>query len=475
MLLLISIALSGEHFIEVSEPQLIGGENYAATWARAFPAEEGWYFFRAAGDDYQVHKLDDDLNLLDAGTKLTGRDDLVDHGISLCPDGTWLHVGTTNSQPNANDGAWAFRYDADFTIIVENELAAGDATTRYNDAPVVCTNFLDGSLFTYNDESETAPFVRLNDDAEVSKITEINAQPHTTGGAMIWENETQNLLLVRAWVVGPRLVVERYDRKMNLVATPLELQFTNAEDDLYWPQGLLRLGDYYYLAYMQRPASPGDWSTDTGNVWIAAFDMDWNILERVQLTDYQPDPDRNDMRYGAMQPWLARKGATLLVLYDNEVQPTVITITIDGSLADPDTPEDNEPIDTGDTAVSGDLVADAGADVNGVVGEIITFDGSASYGGGDLLYTWTVTQAAEGSSLETSDLYNGDSAEVVMVADVAGTYELTLTVSDGTQSATDTVVATVTLEEESCGGCGGAGAPGLVVLLGGLLAVRRRR
>ncbi len=475
MLLLMSVALSGEHFIEVSDPQLIGGENYAATWARAFPAEEGWYFFRAAGADYQVHMLDDDLNLLDAGTPLTGRDDLVDHGIAACPDGSWLHVGTTNSQPNANDGAVAFRYDSDFNIIAENEIASQDSTTRYNDAPVVCTGFLNGSLFTYNDESETAPFVRLNDDAEVSKIIELNAQPHTTGGAMIWENETQNLLIVRAWVVGPRLVVERYDSKMNLVATPLELQFAEAEQDLYWPQGLLRLGEFYYLAYMQRPASPGDWSTDTGNVWIAAFDMDWNLQERVQLTDYQPDAERDNMRFGAMQPWLARKGDTLLVLFDNEVQPTVISITIDGTLSDPDTPEDNGPGDTGDTGESGDLVADAGPDVDGVVGEIIALDGSASYGPGELLYTWTVSGAPGDSSLDTSDLYNGDSSEAVMVADVPGTYELSLTVSDGTLSATDTVTATVTLEEEGCGGCGGAGAPGLALLLSGLLAVRRRR
>ncbi len=477
MLLSIALSFAGEVFLEVSEPEIVGGTNYRATWARAFPAEEGWHFFRAAGSDYQHHMLSDDLELLDAGNKLTGRDDLVDHAISQCPDGTWLHVGTTNSSPGANDGAWVFRYDADFQIIAQYEIANGDETTFYNDAPVLCTNFIDASVFTYNLEVQTAPMVVFAQDGSVERVVDITSQPHTSGAAMKWENESEELLVVRAWTLGPRIMVDRYDRDLNLVSV-VELDHIPDEQNAYWPQGLLRLGDYYVLAYMRRPETGQDWSTDTGNVWLTAFDLDWNVIEELQLTDYQPDDQ--GLRIGAMQPWLARKGDTLLVLYDKEVQPTVIRITVDGDLADEEDPvdprEDTGPDDT-DDPTGGDPVADAGGNVTGLLGDTIELDGSGSYDpdGDALTYTWTVDQAPSDSLLDTANLFNADTEVVSFSPDKSGNYTLTLTVTDGVGVSADSVQVTIGTEAETCGCAGGAALPGMVLVLGGLVAVGRRR
>lgn len=474
MLLLCQLALAGDILLAVGEEELVGGENYRATWARAFPAENGqWHFFRAAGGDYQHHYLDSDLSLLDNGKALTGRTDLVDHAIARCPDGTFLHVGTTNSSPNANDGAWVFRYDENLDRIAEFELASGDATTIYNDSPTTCTGVLDGALFTYSGEGhEVAPFIVLDENAEPVETVEIVSQPNTTGSALLWENESQTIVLVRAWTVGPKFVVDHYDSDMNLVGTPKELQISDSDQDLYWPQALLRLGDYYVLAYMERNTAERTWSTDTGNVWVAVFDLDFNFIEKEQITDYAEGDD--GVTIGAMQPWLARSGDTLLVLYDRQVQPTVTKVEIDPALADQEDPI----VDTSDPGTDNlTPVADGGGSFDALVGDTIVLDGSGSYDddGDELTFVWTVNAAPDGSSLTNGNLLNADTDTTSFVADVSGIYRLELTVSDGRAQASDTVVVTVGQEAETCG-CSGAGAvPGMVVMLAGLVAVSRRR
>ena len=51
-------------------------------------------------------------------TPLTGRTDLIDHAISKCPDGTYMHLGS-GEVVVPDDSAWGFRYDADWNMIAE--------------------------------------------------------------------------------------------------------------------------------------------------------------------------------------------------------------------------------------------------------------------------------------------------------------------------------------------------------------------
>jgi hypothetical protein len=274
--------------------------------------------------------------------------------------------------------------------------------------------------------------------------------------------------------VGPKFVVDHYDRDMNLVGTPQELQISDSDQDVYWPQALLRLGDYYVLAYMQRNSEDTTWSTETGNVWVAVFDLDFNFIEKEQITDYEAGDD--GVTIGAMQPWLARSGDTLLVLYDRQVQPTVTRVEVDPALSDPDDPI----IDTSDPGTDNTTpVADGGGSFDALVGDNIVLDGSASYDddGDELTFVWTVNAAGDGSALATDNLLNADTDTTSFVADMPGIYRLELTVSDGRAQSSDTVVITVGEEAtEGCDGCAGAGAvPGVALMLTGLLAVSRRR
>ena len=88
--------------------------------------------------------------------------------------------------------------------------------------------------------------------------------------------------------------------------------------------------------------------------------------------------------------------------------------------------------------------ANAGSGLNALEGSPITVDGSASYdpdnGPNPLTYSWQFTQVPTGSALTGALKASG--ATATFTPDVAGAYTLTLTVSDGAATGTDTVVVT---------------------------------
>ena len=90
-------------------------------------------------------------------------------------------------------------------------------------------------------------------------------------------------------------------------------------------------------------------------------------------------------------------------------------------------------------------VANAGSDQpNVLTGALVTLDGSeSSDGDGDpLTYAWTLTTQPTGS---TAELSNPVAQMPTFTADLAGTYQATLVVNDGTEdSAADTVAITAT-------------------------------
>lgn len=82
--------------------------------------------------------------------------------------------------------------------------------------------------------------------------------------------------------------------------------------------------------------------------------------------------------------------------------------------------------------------ADAGGDQNVAVGTVVTLHGSGSDPDGDpLTFSWSFLSRPAGS---TAALTPSDTAQPTFLADVAGTFEVRLTVSDGRgNAATDTV------------------------------------
>lgn len=135
------------------------------------------------------------------------------------------------------------------------------------------------------------------------------------------------------------------------------------------------------------------------------------------------------------------------------------------------------------TQDDGRPVANAGADQSVSIGAAVLLDGTASSDpdGDPLAFTWTMASRPGGS---TAALSSANTANPSFTADVAGTYQLSLTVSDGTEySDPDVLVVTATDpngggSSSSCGchaGPSPAGTSTMLLALVAGLATRRRR
>jgi hypothetical protein len=108
-------------------------------------------------------------------------------------------------------------------------------------------------------------------------------------------------------------------------------------------------------------------------------------------------------------------------------------------------------------------VADAGLDQNVSTGSLVTLDGSGSSDADSntLTYSWSFTSKPTGSNATLSD---STIVNPTFMADVAGTYLVSLVVNDGTaDSVADTVTITATSDEPAdqaweSRGIGGGGA-----------------
>ncbi len=93
--------------------------------------------------------------------------------------------------------------------------------------------------------------------------------------------------------------------------------------------------------------------------------------------------------------------------------------------------------------------ADAGGNQETLLGEVVMLDGCSSYdpdnGPEPLTYAWSFFSVAAGSTLTDNDIVDRTECSASFMPDMAGVYELMLTVSDGFES--DIAVAVITVTE----------------------------
>lgn len=305
---------AGEYFTTVSAATSF---ERAATWVRAFSRDDGdWWLLMGLGGDYGVSVLGADMSWDERElVALTGQTNLIDHGITRCPDGSYLHASSANlDQPN--DSAYAFTYTADWQKLGGAAIEERQSGVAHNDMAILCGG---GHRVVGFSAMGKGILHHIGEDALVTHKSEVDGIGFLTGGGMLADPDTGGVLLVTNGNRNHQLFVYELDADYQV----LEKHTVDAAPEgyyAYWPQVLQRVGDHLLLGFMARIESEG-WSQDTGNVWLAALDADLNVVERVQVSQHEA-PE------GAMRPWVARNGTTLLVTADRLVRPHLYTVEL---------------------------------------------------------------------------------------------------------------------------------------------------
>lgn len=380
----IPAVLAEGFFAEVGEPVHL---ESSGTWARALPRAGGWTLaFARNGELHTVPLEREDFGVFSlARTEeraLTSSGGvLTDHAIKRCPDGTWLHVATGTVEDDS-DSAWAFRYDADLELLAEALIQDRVTEVPHHDPPVLCSRLGQGPAFPGPEEfdpSGDASFLHLDAAAEVAHTSTLPGDPRASGSSLLTLPDADRTVYI-GYNYRDTMHVLELDADFEVVS---EREVLLLGDGLraYWPQGLLRVGEHYLVAFMGREDMTG--GGDRGDVFLGVFDDDWTLLQQEQLTDFGWED-------GAMRPWLARRGAQLLVTYDRSNQHYIQELTLDVAALDiTDDPGDTgqnpaeleTPVDTGDTGEPGPDYPDSGA--TGDSGGAGTSGSGSSTGGGD--------------------------------------------------------------------------------------------
>lgn len=337
LLLLLVPAFAGEVFASI-DPEITQGMG--GTWARYHATEAGYWFFQVAGSDGWMEDVAEDLSGYDdrARIQLTHVANLQDTQVERCPDGGWLLIGSYTID-SFDDSSAAWRFEEDFTERWHFTIAERDPSHKHNDMVVVCTPLTEGVIFDGGEGSSGGQpeFIEVTG-GELGKSYPL--QVGAQGASAAFREEDSMTLVVDANGAGSEEVrVHVFDAEWNetdKVIVPL------SGGKAKWPQRFQPYGDGWLLTYLTNTGAGPD-----GDIWLAALDADFNLIERIQVTDN----GENDNR-----PWFARRGSSVVVSYDRNVQPraTFVRLADDGG-------DDGIP-DTGEGADDGDDTGEGGGD-----------------------------------------------------------------------------------------------------------------
>ena len=432
-------ASAQDYVLDVGEEIKLDG--IGGGWGRAFAAGDGdWHYLFGGAGDYRHLALSEDFQFnFSQATLLTGRVDLIDHAIAKCPDGTYLHVAS-GEVVVPDDSAWGFRYDSDWNLIAEADVDVSNPDYQHNDLPVLCSTAVDMAVFQPRIDAEA---IVIMFDADLNPLDHnltLSPVPPIPGSSLYFDQDTNTIIRLTAPEIEsedatPRnkLIVFRIYWDLDEpyeVKTEIDMSAAGIDSDwhAYWPQGLLRIGDFFFVGHMARPVN-GGYNQDDGNLFLEVFDANFNLIETHQLTD-DPGPEANQ------RPSLAIQDDVLLVTYDKRIDNSLHNYVIEIKL-------DMDAIGEGSPNLA--PTAYAGADFSAAVDTLATLDGSGSSDpdNDEIDYSWAFSSIPEGSALTDDDLVNRFTDAASFSPDVIGDFEIELSVFDSESSDTDQVVVSV--------------------------------
>ncbi len=369
---LTSPATAGDFLLSATPDRVPSGRDVGGlNWVRVFNNldDGGWWMthhFEMAGvPGYNVAPMTEGLELdMSSRVRLAEYANQKDHGIERCPDGSFLHVYSLNF---TNDGARAARYSEDWEMQAHGSVEEGVDARAHNDMPVICSEHLQGVAFT-NHSDFSATLFEIGPDATVVGTHELDVGGHISGGAFKYDAGSDRFLMTANGEPGLEAIwISRdfeVDERVSFVPIP-------SLERHYWPQALMRVGDYWLLAFLGVEYM-GQYLADDGDVYVAVLNDDFETVDSMKVSN---NDDGSGL--GSARPSFARHMDQLLVAWDKGFQPYVSVVTLDlvafgldeddSGFVPPeesDADEDGSPC-LGDTADDDTVSASSGTDDDG--------------------------------------------------------------------------------------------------------------
>ena len=334
LLLLLSSGFAQDWITSISEPyELPSG----GTWARPFPSPQGWNIFLGGSSmrigelkkmqgNWEVH----DIRVISDQEGVH----FNDHGVKKCPDGSYLHVASRDSDV-PNNSAHVWRYSSDFEVTASEVYEENSDQRQYNDPALLCSRLSQGvaSSILGGPMDFGNHYFEVDALGVKQNFTELSSYPRLNGGALFAEDR-EGLIFHLGMDHGQPLQINTYNEDFTLLDEK-SVDLLESPKRAYWPQGLIRVGDYYLLTFMGRDDTWGN--GDLGDVFLGIFDREWNLLKTEQITHYEAN--------FAMRPWISRSGDQVLIAYDGNLKFYLVELVIDLEAfgvaeSDPDTGTD---------------------------------------------------------------------------------------------------------------------------------------
>jgi len=334
--LLAAVAYAGPIFLDASEPIRMDADG---NWPRLFSdGAGGWHLlFATAGDYNYLHLGGRFPRGAETYRALTGSNVLRDHGVSVCPDGTYLDAATAGLDQE-NDTLYLYRYSADFQLIDRTTMyERSNASRVFADVPSVCGKSFRGVAWLMPWDSVNAMYLPVNPDMSFGEEVALRGAPSAMGSSLLDDDGT-----LRVTGFEP-------DGGRELVSITYDMEFSGLREHRnevapggwspYWAQASMRVGETLIVAYMAQD-DQYDWAAQGGDLWVAAFDRAGNMVDQLQLS-HNAAPD------GGMHPGLARVDDLLVVSYAREFEPFAFEIRLDLDAAGWEAGGDTGTADTG--------------------------------------------------------------------------------------------------------------------------------
>ena len=317
--ILLFCAWAQDWVVNISSPHELPS---GGAWIRPFPTPTGWKVF-LGGSSMRGGDLQKEGDIWTATNIRVISDQegsrYNDHGVKKCPDGTFLHAASYDEQ-QFNDSAHIFRYDKDFSILASEIWEEQSMDRQYNDPSLLCSRLSQGiASSTRGGPTDFGNhYFEVDDMGAKGELIVLEPYPRMNGGALIADDMAGRIYGL-GMSHGQPLQINTYDADWTLLSEKtIELLSSETNKRAYWPQGVIRVGDYYLVTFMGRDDSWGD--GDLGDVFLGIFDVDWNLKKEYQITHYEAGK--------AMRPWISRSEDMVLIAYDADLKFYIVELTL---------------------------------------------------------------------------------------------------------------------------------------------------